>query len=118
MAVLYTFSPTYHPDWGLERSFKPKVLKAQFGDGYAQRAGDGINSNPVSIKATWTNATTAEKNYLVNFFAARKGYQSFFYTYQDEGAALAYVCEEWTYTHNDSGGYTVTATLMQVYDIG
>lgn len=117
MPVSYTFSPTYDPDWGIERAYKPRVLKAEFGDGYAQRAGDGINNNPVVINATWTHASTAEKDYIVDFFAARKGYESFFYTYADEASAKAYVCEEWSYTHNDAGGYTITATFTQVYDV-
>jgi phage-related protein len=117
MPVSYTFSPPVHPDWGMERQFAPRVLKAQFGDGYAQRAADGINTNAVTIAATWTNLTTAEKDTIINFFTARKGHQSFYYQYVDETAPKVYVCEEWGYTHNDAGGYTVTATLQQVWDI-
>jgi phage-related protein len=117
MPVAHTFTPPVHPDWGMERNFAPRVLKAEFGDGYAQRAADGINNNPVSISATWTNLTTAEKNTILNFFVARKGYQAFLYQYVDETSPKAYVCEEWGYTHEDAGGYTVTATFVQVFDL-
>jgi phage-related protein len=111
------FTPAFHPDWGLSRAFKPKVLMAQFGDGYAQRAADGINNNAVTLSATWTNLKPAEKDYIVDYFAARKGYQGFRYTYVDETAPKVYICTEWTSTHNDAAGYTVTASLTQVYDI-
>jgi phage-related protein len=116
MAVSFTFTPAFHPDWGVQRQFKPRVLKAEFGDGYSQRAGDGINSNPVNISATWTNLSVDEKDYILNFFAARAGYQAFYYTYVDEASPKVYVCEEWSSTHNDSTAYTVTAKLVQIYD--
>ena len=31
------------PDRNLKHTTKPRVLKAKYGDGYEQRAGDGIN---------------------------------------------------------------------------
>jgi phage-related protein len=118
MTVSYTFIPPFNPDFGTERKKKPRVLKAEFGDGYAQRAGDGLNNRPVTLNLAWTNLTTSEKNDIIDFFEARKGYQSFYYTYQDENSPKIYVCEEWSHTHTDATNYTITATLQQVYDVG
>lgn len=39
----------YAPDWGCKPTMTPRVLKAQFGDGYDQRAGDGLSP----FLATW-----------------------------------------------------------------
>lgn len=117
MAVAYTFSPPYHPDWGLQRQFKPLVLRAAFGDGYSQRTADGINSLPVTFSARWTNLVAADKDTILNFFIARKGYQSFYYQYVDESSPKVYICGDWSYTHDDAGAYGISANFMQVYDI-
>lgn len=116
-AVLAYFTPAFHPDFGMKRNLKPRVLKAQFGDGYLQRAADGMNTMPVTLSLQWTNLILSERDYIINFLAARKGYQSFFYTYQDESVAKVYVCEEWDWVHNDAYTYTVAANFMQVFDI-
>jgi phage-related protein len=113
----YTFNPSVHPDFGYQRSLKPRVLKAEFGDGYIQRAADGTNTMPITSQVTWSNVTETERDEIIDFFAARRGYQSFFYTYQDEDTPKVYVCEEWSYTHADAAHYTVTATLKQVFDL-
>jgi len=117
MSVDYTFSPTNQPDWGLDRAYKPRTLQAEFGDGYAQRAGDGINANPVEFSAVWTNATEAEKTYIDDFFKARGGYQSFYFTDEDEGSASSYNCKEWAVRHTDSDGYVITAKFREVFDL-
>ena len=117
MAVTETFTPPFNPDWGLVRQQKPRTLKAEFGDGYAQRAGDGPNNMPVTLDVTWTNLTSAQKNDILTFFKARKGFEAFYYTYQDETTARVYICETWSHTHSDADNYTVTATLQQVYDL-
>lgn len=114
---LDTFSPETHPDFGNTRSHKPKVLRANFGDGYSQRAGELINSDPRSWSVTWTNLPKTERDYIIDFFAARKGYIAFLYTYVDEATAKAYVCEEWDDTHEDAITYTVTAKFVEVFDI-
>lgn len=116
--AITTFSPPVHPDFGMGRKYKPKVLMAQFGDGYAQRAADGTNNNPVALSATWTNLTRAERDYIVNFFDTCNGVASFRYAYVDEPQPKVYICPEWDDVLNDAGGYTVTASLQQVYDLG
>lgn len=117
MPVSYTFTPPVQPDFGLKREVKPKILRADFGDGYSQRAADGYNNQTVDLSLTWTNLLPSEKDAILNFFIARRGYQSFYFTYIDEPAAKVYICESWTNTHDDAGVYTVTAEFKQVWDI-
>lgn len=45
-----------------------RVLESQFGDGYSQRAADGINSVVVKGKIVHENITTAELNTLLAFW--------------------------------------------------
>lgn len=118
MGVLYTFNPPMQPDIGIQRNLKPVTLKASFGDGYSQRVADGQNNKPLTLNLTWSNLLTTERDSIINFFKARRGYQSFFYTYQDESSPSVFICQEYSSTHVHSGIYTVTAVLQQVYDVG
>ena len=40
------FSAPVIYDKGIQQTVKPRVLKAQFGDGYEMRVRDGINNTP------------------------------------------------------------------------
>jgi phage-related protein len=111
-----SFTPA-SPDWGAKREYKPRILKVEFGDPYAQRAGDGQNNNPHILTLTWTDCTAAEKNYIVDFMESHKGYKAFTYVYQTGDDPVTYICEEWDWTHSNAGDYNVSATLLQVFDI-
>jgi phage-related protein len=121
----FTFDPRFqlspatvlNPDPGYKQQHQPKVLMADFGDGYGARAADGINNDPLNVPVTWTNVTKAERDYIVNFFKDRKGYQSFFWTLPDETTPKAWVCQQWDGDHQTVDGYIVSATLRQVFDL-
>lgn len=120
MAVLYTFvAPVSAPlDPGSSRDHKPRILMADFGDGYSQRAADGINNDPETRELSWTNLTKAEKDVIDSFFKARGGWQSFFYDHKGGLNPLVYVCTTWKVVDVDYDVYTVSATFQQVYDLG
>lgn len=119
MGVLYTFTPpvTAPLDPNTTRQNKPKVLMPDFGDGYAQRAADGINNNPAARALSWTNLTQDEFDYIDGFFDARYGVESFYYDHLGRGNPQVYICTDWEVTDVDFGIYTITANFMQVYDI-
>lgn len=122
MAVLYTFTPPLVDgvpilDPGSTRSHKPKVLMPEYGDGYSQRAADGINNDPAARAFSWTNLTEVEKDQIDKFFIARNGVESFFYDHKNRGKPLVYICTDWEVTDVDYDVYTVTANFKQVYDL-
>jgi phage-related protein len=112
-------SPTQKlfPDPGFKRAHAPKLLKTDFGDGYAQRGKDGINSDPLTDTLVWTNLTKAEKDYMDQFMIARQGNQAFLWQASDETVPNAYVCEVWDYDFVAADVYTFNATFRQVYDL-
>lgn len=114
-----TFTPpaTAPLDPGARRSNKPKVLMAQFGDGFAQRARDGLNNNPLRRDFSWSNLTKEEAEAIDEFFLARRGEQSFYYQKPDESRVRAYICPEWEVTHVAYSVYNVTASFVEVFDI-
>jgi len=115
--VLHTFSPPVDPNPGYRRDLKPKLLKVDFGDGYAQRAADGINNNARKYSLTWTHLHDDEKDAIEGFLTARNGLESFFYQFPDENAPRAYVCEAWTVTLVNDTVYTISAEFMEVFDL-
>lgn len=122
MPVAYTFTPPLVDDIpildpGSSRKHTPKVLKADFGDGYSQRAVDGINNDPSQRSFSWTNLTEDEKDQIDKFFIARRGAESFFYDHRNKGVPLVYICTEWEVVDVDYDVYTVTASFQQVYDL-
>lgn len=119
MAVLYTLTlpATVPVDPGGSRARKPKVLMAEFGDGFSQRSRQGPNHNPVSRTLTFSNISKADKEFLDNFLLARGGEESFYFQERDEASPNVYICQEWEVIDVAYDIYTVRAVFQQVYDI-
>lgn len=112
-----TLPATCGVDPGYERGFKPKVLAAEFGDGFAQRAAAGPNSNAETRQVALTNLTATEKDAVIAFLADRGGWQSFYWQGPGEASPLVFICPEWSFTVEHVGVYSVRATFQQVYDL-
>lgn len=72
-----------------------RVLEAQFGDGYAQRSGDGLNAVEQSTQATF-HGTVSVIDAAADFLKARAGHTPFFYKPLGEATAKKFVCKKWT----------------------
>lgn len=96
-------------------SVTPRTLKIDFGDGYNQRAADGINTNPEVWQLKWdltgTNATT-----LIAFFKTHGGHTSFDWTPPRETTSQKFIVNEWNVVPYGEQGAVITATIEQVYD--
>jgi phage-related protein len=112
-----TFSPSINPSFPLQRKRQPRTLFNEFGDGYVQRAADGINSNRLTIELTWGLLTTAQRNELNSFFTARNGHESFDWTLPDTSETLKFICQNWSDSFIEPGLYSMQATFMQVFDV-
>lgn len=66
-------------DLGSDNETAFGVLENRFGDGYIQRAADGLNSNKDRWNVAWTNLTDAEMNLLYGFLRERAGYKPFYF---------------------------------------
>jgi phage-related protein len=102
-------------DFGAQLSEKPRVLTAQFGDGYQQRLGDGINIAPEEWQLTFSARTAAERDTILAFLSARNGVESFDWT-SPAGTVGKFVCPEWSYVPNKAVANTVTALFRQVFE--
>lgn len=65
------------PDFATPTAVTPRVRKVQFGDGYDQRTGDGVNTMQGRLQARFANRTKAVRDELIAFFRAHRGAGAF-----------------------------------------
>jgi phage-related protein len=68
------------PSYGLPIDFEPKTVVIQFGNGYQQRAADGINHNLLKLNLRFEGLTLQQVTAISHFLYARGGVESFLYT--------------------------------------
>lgn len=106
---------TYTIDWKNALQRKPRILMAQFGDGYSQRQADGLNANPKVWSLKFENRSDSEADDIDAFLVARGGWEAFDWTDPD-GDALKFVCREWSRVREQYNLNTVAAVFEQVYE--
>jgi phage-related protein len=89
----------------------------EFGDGYGQRSASGINNARDSWSASWTNVTTREKNTIVNFIRAQKGFASFYWIAPGDSIAAKWSARDLKIQPVDAGIWALTITMRQEFDL-
>jgi phage-related protein len=112
-------------DWcvtGANYDLEPKVIKAQFGDGYAQRRPAGINTQARMWSVEMRNITTQTCTDVLDFLKARNGVDVFSWTppRTDASQTESVICPSWTFGYGDllddgSRLYNVTMKFEQVF---
>ena len=105
------------PDFSSAQTVQAKILENTFGDGYTQRAADGLNSLRDSWANSWTNLRNDEKYILENLLRTAGGWQSFFWIAPGEFTAKKWTCKEWKFTPIAGGYWGASATFQQSFDL-
>jgi len=114
---LETFSPPSAPDVSSSGNHKFRILKAGFGDSYAQRAADGINPKESDYNFSWTKVTVTDINTMKTFLDARGGHEAFYYTVPGDVAATKFTCEQYGEIWEEGALKGLSATFKKVYDL-
>lgn len=104
------------PQYGAAVESTAKVRKVQFGDGYSQRRGDGING----IGQNWRlvfRGLTAEMAAIDAFLKGKAGVSSFTFTPAATLPEGRYICATWSYTKEAKGIDSINATFEQVFEV-
>ncbi|UIN38288.1 phage tail protein [Methylobacterium oryzae] len=109
-----TFTPPYAPTDSTDKP-EVKLLKAEFGDGYTQTAGDGMNHIRKVVDLSWEVLTPAQAKEIEAFFVARGGFEPFYYTLSDDDTPILWTCEEWSRKRGTPN--TMEATLRQCFTL-
>ncbi len=115
-------------DKGAQESPKPRVLKAQFGDGYEMRLADGINNTPRTWSLVFNNRTREDIDNLYRFFTVLASVDTCRLTIPDTTAvagtgstvdveeAVTVVIEEFNRTMGNTLYYTLACTAREVFE--
>jgi phage-related protein len=117
-----TFTPSVAPaPGGSSVSDVDRIRNAPFGDGYSQRAPDGLNYKDRTASLTWPSLNPTKFAEINGFFDAHGGGVAFIYTLPLEATAMKWM---WTSkTPSYVGGPTANAVrslrveLKRVFDL-
>jgi len=104
------------PDYSSPVKFTPKVLAAGFGDGYTQRAANGLNALVESWDLSYQDLTDDEVGVLLAFFAGLGGVDNF--TWQSKYASVPkkYVCGQWDAVPVGDDSNSFSASIFEVFE--
>jgi len=112
--MAYTF--TYNPSKSFSSSSKPRVITSQFGDGYSQRVGQGINRIVKEWSLVFKSRSLTDANAIETFFVARSGVEGFLWTPPGESTTYSVICSEWSKTYDSNISATIQAKFTQIFD--
>ena len=104
---------TWSAQVGAQGETSYRVRRAQFGDGYEQVAGDGINNETQSWPLTFKGKTSAIQP-IRDFLRRHEGRKTFLWT-PPMGELGLYRCESFRLIPHGAGVYSLTATFEQAY---
>lgn len=90
-------------------------LRADFGDGYTQEAGDGINTRRESWSVSVKGTLAGVVGEAVEFFDRHQGYMAFQWVSPSSGLKLFKCREGYSLQHVAGSIYTLSATLEEVH---
>lgn len=102
--------------YGTQKEVAPRVRKAQYGDGYSQRVGDGINTDLEKWSVQLTNVPHAEADSIETFLKAHGGYEAFYWTRPGTASPITVICPQWSRPHKTAVVCDISAAFEQVPD--
>lgn len=107
----FFFTPSYNS----ELNIQPTIKKVQFGDGYAQRTPENINSVLLPFNLSFDRRTDSEARAILHFLNTRKGSESFvFIPPFPFNTQKLFVCENWTHSQVFVDNHTIRCGFTEV----
>lgn len=114
---------TIRADRGLSRQVSFAILKANFGDGYSQRARNGINSKKEALSISFNNREYKEGNLIAKFLDTKQGL-NFDLTLTDTAVGemtdntevLRVTCDGYNLVYINDTTVSIQATFNRVYE--
>jgi len=109
------------PDKSLTRSSKPSLLIASFGDGYEQRAIDGINHLKETYNASFKTRPKADIDDIVTYLEGTNGVSDFDFTIPNTNSAgnektVKVVFVDYSINYEYDEFYSLSVNLRRVYE--
>lgn len=107
---------TWLEDWNSEEVHKPRNFSIQFGDGYVERAANGLNTDLPQYNANFTARSSTDNTAIMAFLqtTCQAGVIAFqFQPYADATASL-WTCNDFKAKPVAGGYYDITCVFQQV----
>lgn len=103
------------PAFNLTERREPRVLRQVFGDGYEERARDGINT----IRSIWSvqaeGLTDTQKTNLASQLDSWAGVTSFNWDPYGNATTRKYVCDTWSFVTAGPNAHSFAGEFREVF---
>jgi phage-related protein len=108
---------TWAESSGSQLGEEPRVRRVVFGDGYEERAPDGLNPIAQSWELSFDRVSAIDGDAIVAFFRLHQAVQAFIWWPPRAAAAIRVVCTQWSRTLTPVPGETdIRARFQQVFE--
>lgn len=114
--LIPVFNPPFPPLEPLEDQTQSRQITAQFGDGYSQVTGDGLNIEQSNVQLTFAPLSVSQYQVIDSFLNTNSG-GTFYYALPTDGVTRIWSCSQWTGTRVDTH-YSLQMTIVQMFPLG
>lgn len=105
--------PSIKPSTSSSKTKTPRVKSIQFGNGYKQIYGDGINNN-LEVWSIGFTVNDTNKQSIETFLNSSAGYIPFYWTAPENGSIQKmYLCTTWNVVPLGRNIYSITANFEE-----
>lgn len=105
----------WFPSYNSNVNVTPRINIIQFGDGYQQRAKDGLNAILLPFDYTFSERKLDEAVAILHFLHQRQGKESFYFTPPGPfGVLKLFICKEWSHSSIFQDNHTIRAKFEEV----
>ena len=123
IGFIYTGTTYATPDKSMAKQSTPRVLVANFGDGYEQRIADGINTLNETYSLSFATRLKSDIDDIVAFLDGKKGVSNFTLTLPDTNNTtrtgerdVKVITTDYSVSYDYDNFYSATATFRRVYE--
>ena len=129
IGFIYTGTTYATPDKSMSKQSAPRVLVANFGDGYEQRIADGINTLNETYSLSFASRPKADIDDIVAFLDGKKGVSSFPLILPDSNVTsnptgpagvgereVKVVTTDYSVSYNYDNFYSLSLSLKRVFE--
>jgi phage-related protein len=110
------FPLPYGPIFPVEIAKEPRLNISNYGDGYEQVSGDGINTLKPSTEVVWDALTQAEANLADSFMEGLGGAKTFMWQYPGDAVKTRWTCRKWKKSFHGPNNYGFSGTFIRSFN--
>lgn len=115
--ALETFAPPVAPGVGTGRDITADVFEATYGDGYRQRAANGVNPTRRTVTLVWDALRQADALAIVAFLEPKLKVDAFLYAVYPETTERKWTAQTLQPTEIDPLVSSLTVQLREEFDL-